>query len=75
MQEIYIKGVDLPGKIKGVTVVKDNDFIILINTCLCEEVQQQTISHELSHVKKNHFYNCDPVIKNEMEANNKEYSL
>ena len=54
MNNIYIRGVALPGRVRGVTVKDDeDDYNVYINTQLCP----------------NHFYNDAPVIINELEAN------
>lgn len=35
---------------------------------LCPETQRTATMHELCHIKKEHFYNEEPVVYNEMEA-------
>lgn len=70
MEAIIIRGIKLPPKIKGVTVVDfDGDYNVYINTMLSDDVQRKTQRHELKHIIKDHFYNYDPVIINELEAN------
>ena len=69
MGQIFIRGLALPGKVRGVTIfAPDDDFVVFINTDLCEETQSKAIEHELRHIKMNHFYNEEPVIINEIEA-------
>lgn len=68
MGQIFIRGVELPGKVRGVTVKIGDDFFVLINTCLCESVQRKAVKHEIQHIKKDHFYDEKPVIINELEA-------
>lgn len=68
MGQIFIRGAELPGRVRGVTVKIGDDFIIFINTCLCPETQKKATAHELAHVRRDHFYNEDPVIINELEA-------
>lgn len=69
MNTVYIRGVELPAKVRGVTVLDENDdFNVYINTVLSPEVQKKAAQHELRHIRKNHFYNSDPVIVNELEA-------
>lgn len=71
MDNIYIRGLPLPGKIRGVTVLApDDDFVVFINTNLCESTQAKAKEHELRHIRMDHFYNHDPVIINELEAGN-----
>lgn len=69
MNQIFIRGIELPGSVRGVTVKNgDDDFIVFINTCLSPQVQTAATIHEIRHIKKDHFYNQDPVIINEFEA-------
>lgn len=70
MEAIIIRGIELPPKIKGVTVVdSDGDYNVYINILLSNDVQRKTQKHELRHIIKDHFHNIDPVIINELEAN------
>lgn len=69
MDNIFIRPLFLPPKVHAVTVIDDNgDFNIYINSEVCETQQKKAYSHELRHVKLNHFYDHDPVIINEMRA-------
>lgn len=70
MGNIYIRGLPLPIKIKGVTVVDcDGNFNVYINTALSRDTQLKATEHELKHIKLDHFYDYEPVIVNELEAN------
>ena len=70
MNDIFIRGLKLPPKVRGVTVIdKDSNFNVYINTQLSFETQEKAKKHELTHIIKDHFYDCEPVIHNEMEAN------
>lgn len=69
MGDIFIRGLSLPGKVRGVTVEVQDDFIVFINTNLCPETQQRAIQHEIKHIKSDHFYQDSPVVINELEAN------
>lgn len=69
MNQIFIRGIGLPGRVRGVTVMApDDDFIVFVNTNLCPDTQKAAVEHELRHIRKNHFYNGDPVVVNELEA-------
>lgn len=57
MGEIFVHKIELPAKIKGTTVLKDGDYIIFINSLLCEETQQKALEHELAHITNNDLYN------------------
>lgn len=70
MNDIFIRGIQLPMTVKGVTVIdEESDYNVYINTLLSESVQEQTAKHELKHIIKDHFYDNNPVIYNELEAN------
>ena len=56
--------------IEGATALDaDGNYNVYINTLLSEKTQERTIKHELNHIKKEHFYDFEPVIYNELEAN------
>ena len=40
-----------------------------INILLSHAVQQKATKHELKHIKSEHFYDYEPVVYNELEAN------
>lgn len=46
---------------------EDGTFNIYINSTLCEVKQKKALNHELGHIKRNHFYDEEPVVKNENE--------
>lgn len=46
----------------------DGTFSIYINSLFCEEIQQDTLRHELQHLIANHFYRDEPVASIEFEA-------
>ena len=56
LDDVFIYKVALPGNVKGVTILKDGDYIVFINCQLCEETQRKALRHELSHIKNNHLY-------------------
>ena len=71
MQDVYIKIIELPLKVKGVTIPNsDGYFCVFINSKLSKEEQQLAINHESMHIKLNHFYNNKPIFVNEQEADN-----
>ena len=63
-----MRGIALPGSVRGAVVEIQDDFIVYINTNLCEEAQRVAVAHELRHIEKDHFYNEQPVVYNEFEA-------
>lgn len=70
MGDIYIRGIELPLTVKGVTVLDaDGNFNVYINTLLSYDTQWKATKHEIKHIKKDHFYDFEPVIHNELEAN------
>lgn len=69
---IFVRLIPLPETVRAVTLPNnDCTFDIYINANLPEEWQRQALDHELEHIRKDHFYNEDPVWLNEREANNK----
>lgn len=70
MGEIFIRFIELPYSIKGVTTIdSDGNYNVYINSLLSYDEQLKTEKHELIHIRKEHFYNYDPVVHNEREAN------
>ena len=70
MADIFVRYLAFPRTVRGVTMPNDDGtFSVYINTCLCEQVQQETFAHELAHIRLNHFYDYEPVVVNEREAN------
>ena len=70
MNCVFIRGIALPGRVRGVTVIDEQeDYNVYINTNLCPETQRKTIEHEMIHIKADHFYNEEPVVYNELQAN------
>lgn len=65
---IFIRGVQLPAKIRGSVVMVQDDFFVYVNTVLSPECQQRAARHELQHIRKDHFYDQEPVVVNELEA-------
>lgn len=66
---IFVRHIQLPGTVRAVTLPNnDGTFDIYINSTLPEELQQKALDHELKHIRKDHFYNSDPVWLNEKEA-------
>jgi hypothetical protein len=55
-----LKGLRLPND--------DGTFDVYVNINLPDELQRRAIDHELRHIRKDHFYNDDPVWLNEQEA-------
>lgn len=67
--DYFVRYVALPISVRAVTLPNtDGTFDIYINQNLCEEAQQAALRHELRHIKLGHFYDDEPVQKNEREA-------
>ena len=66
---IFVRLILLPDTVRAVTIPNDDGtFDIYINRCLPEELQNRALEHELEHIRRDHFYNDDPVWLNEEEA-------
>lgn len=69
---IFVRLIPLPEAVRAVTLPNDDcTFDIYINANLPEELQRKALDHELEHIRKDHFYNDDPVWLNEQEADSK----
>lgn len=68
MCDVFVRYIELPSTVRGVTIPNDdNTFNIYINATICEDKQKQALNHELEHIKRDHFYDEEPAIKNEKE--------
>lgn len=66
---IFVRMIPLPDTVPAVTIPNDDGtFDVYINANLPEERQNRALEHELEHIRKDHFYNDDPVWLNEQEA-------
>jgi hypothetical protein len=66
---IFARLVPLPLAVRAVTLPNDDGtFDIYINANLPQELQDRALQHELNHIRKDHFYNEDPVWLNEKDA-------
>ncbi len=69
MDRIFIRGIALPGSVRGASVkTDDDDFVVFVNTNLCPAAQKRAARHEIRHIRLEHFYNQEPVVINEIEA-------
>lgn len=61
VNNIYIRGVALPGRVRGVTVKDDeDDYNVYINTQLCPETQRRAAAHEIKHIYQKDFVISSP---------------
>jgi uncharacterized protein YjaZ len=69
MNDVFVRYLDLPVSIKGMTV-RDNDgfFNIYLNSRLTYNSNTQTLQHELAHIKRGHFDRDDHVLVLEREV-------
>lgn len=66
---IFVRLVSFPKTIRAVTLPNDDGtFDIYINSDLPKELQHKALIHELEHIRRDHFYNDDPVWINEQDA-------
>lgn len=67
----FVRCVPLPRCAEAVTIPNDDGtFDIYINNCLSACKQTAALKHELSHIKRDHFYNDVKEIETvEAEAN------
>jgi len=56
MDNVYLRYISLPPTIKGLTVQDESgNYNIYVNSRLSHEANQQTLQHELKHIKNNDF--------------------
>ena len=68
MGDVFIKKAPLPAKIRGVTIVRDDDYIVMVNEHLSPSARRKAIQHEIRHIKRGHFDNDDPAGANEQDV-------
>lgn len=69
MIDYYVRLVSLPTRVEGVTVPNaDGSFSVYINSALSEEKRADVLSHELRHIREEHFYLDMPVERMERQA-------
>lgn len=70
MDAVIIRIIDLPYKVKGLTVKDENDdYNIYINSKLSNDARINTLRHEIEHIKKGHFYSFLPIEEIEADVN------
>ena len=72
MTDYYVRLVELPIRVEGVTVPNsDGSFSMYINSLLSSERRDAALQHELEHIQREHFYLEMPVACMEQQANGK----
>ena len=62
MTDTFVRLVPLPARVEGVTLPNDDgSFDIYINARLSPARQQETLEHELRHIRHEHFYLDMPI--------------
>ena len=65
----YVRIVELPRTVRGVSVPNDDGtFSVYINALCDEETRRETLEHELVHLARDHFYRAGPIGAQEAEA-------
>jgi len=68
--EYFVRLVELPLSVEGVTIPNDDGtFDIYINSLLPPDCQEKKLQHEIRHIKRDHFYIGKDVALCEAEAN------
>ncbi len=69
MTDYYVRLVALPITVEGVVLPNDDgSFDIYINSRLSPAKREETLQHELNHIKREHFYLDLPVTVAERQA-------
>ena len=54
LNNIFVQLLDLPSRVKGMTVKRADNYIVLINEKLDSFQREKTLSHELAHIELGH---------------------
>lgn len=69
MNRVFLHRATLPMAVKGVTLQDDEgDYTVIVNDQLCPEAQEETASHELAHIRGEHFSDARTVEDAERDA-------
>ena len=68
MGDVFIKKAPLPAKIRGVTIGRDDDYIVIVNENLSPSARRKAVQHEIRHIKRGHFYSDDTASRNEQDV-------
>lgn len=72
MNDIFVRALNLPHTVRGVTVIDDNgDFNIYINARLSPSQQAEVLEHEKRHIHYDDFASFEDIRKIERRAENK----
>ncbi len=72
MNDIFIRLVNLPSTVKGITVIDGNDdYNIYINAKLSPGQQEKVLEHEKRHIENNDFSSYEDIEVIENRANGK----
>ena len=56
MNDYFIRYINLPPTVRGLTACSDGFYNIYTNSALSLEEQEKTIQHELTHIERDDFY-------------------
>lgn len=69
MNDVFVRCIDLPASIKGVTVPdSEGNYTVIINANLCHDAQQCALEHELLHIQQDHFCDISNICFAESQA-------
>ena len=76
MIDYYLRLVDLPRSVEGVSVPNnDGSYDIYINALLSPARRQEILEHELNHIRQEHFYLDMPISLMERQANGEHVNV
>lgn len=76
MIDYYVRFVELPRRVEGVTVPNnDGSFSVYINSLLTEPQRRRVLEHELEHIEKEHFYVDMSVSRMEKQADGEHINV
>lgn len=76
MTDAYVRLVPLPMTVEGVTIPNDDgSFDVYINARLSPDRQQETLEHELRHIRRDHFYLDMDLRRMERQADGEKLNV
>lgn len=76
MIDYYVREIALPVAVEGVTLPNaDGSFDIYLNSLLPPEKRASVLEHELTHIRREHFYLDMPVSLMERQADGEAVNI
>lgn len=72
MNDIFVRMINLPSTVKGITVIdRNDDYNIYINAKLAPDQQKKVLEHEKRHIENGDFSSFEDIDTIEKRADGK----